>query len=273
MDVPLFKICGVSILKPFSRLLKYVVLPFIEIFPKLNLLLVEGKKWEVLSKKPNHTLCNQPSNQTRNQLMLWSYRAVNAVFRHFYSRTTTVLLFLKIWIYERPFSQYLSKFWTFQNSSRQSTAAQLSDGAMEAEEGSIRRGENLRLAGRKNVSICASDPLWKNSFVLSMSRTQNRWPAFSPPPSFSVAWCNISQEGAGVWQEVPLRLYARSCGLFWRELIVCKCEGVNGNVTSILLEFRGWRLRRGRLWWMDEAKAMRQSEINGKKSQRSFCKC
>lgn len=44
------------------------------------------------------------------------------------------------------------------DSSRQSTAAQLGDGAMEAEEGSIRWGENLRLAGRKNVSICASDP-------------------------------------------------------------------------------------------------------------------
>lgn len=37
-------------------------------------------------------------------------------------------------------------------------SAQLHKSVMEAEEGSIRWGENLCLAGRENVSICASDP-------------------------------------------------------------------------------------------------------------------
>lgn len=78
---------------------KFVVLPFIEILPKLNWLLLERgkKKWKVLSQKPNYTLFNQPSNQTRNRPILWSHSAVNADLRDFYSRTTTLPLFLQIW--------------------------------------------------------------------------------------------------------------------------------------------------------------------------------
>lgn len=140
---------------------KFVVLPFIEILPKLNWLLLERKKkWKVLSQKPNYTLFNQPSNQTRNRPILWSHSAVNADLRDFYSRTTTLPLFLQIWIDERLRSQYLSKLWSLEEicPGRAQLRAQLSDGVMEAEEGSIRWGENLRLAGRKNVSICASEP-------------------------------------------------------------------------------------------------------------------
>lgn len=55
------------------------------------------KKWKVLSQKPNYTLFNQPSNHTRNRPILWSHSAVNADLRDFYSRTTTLPLFLQIW--------------------------------------------------------------------------------------------------------------------------------------------------------------------------------
>lgn len=63
----------------------------------------------------------------------------------------------RCWVYR--YESVFEQVWDFgRNSSRQSTAAQVSDGAMEAEVGSIRWGENSRLAGRKNVSICASEP-------------------------------------------------------------------------------------------------------------------
>lgn len=68
--------------------------------------------------------------------------------------------FYRYEIDERLRSQYLSKLWSLEEicPGRAQLRAQLSDGVMEAEEGSIRWGENLRLAGRKNVSICASEP-------------------------------------------------------------------------------------------------------------------
>lgn len=141
---------------------KFVVLPFIEILPKLNWLLLErekksGRCWvksQTILSSTSHLITpetDQSCEVTVLLMLIWEIFTRELPHCH---------CFYRYEIDERLRSQYLSKLWSLEEicPGRAQLRAQLSDGVMEAEEGSIRWGENLRLAGRKNVSICASEP-------------------------------------------------------------------------------------------------------------------